>query len=44
VPVGVWLGRWLQQQVDTAWFYKISQVCLFATGLQLIYQRAGTIG
>ena len=38
VPIGVWLGLWLQQRVNTTWFYKISQICLLATGLQLIYQ------
>ncbi|MDL2354365.1 MAG: sulfite exporter TauE/SafE family protein [Pseudomonadota bacterium] len=41
VPLGVWLGLWLQQRVNTVWFYKISQICLLATGLQLIYQGSG---
>ena len=43
VPIGVWLGLWLQQRVNTQWFYRISQTCLFLTGLQLIYQGAGNI-
>jgi uncharacterized membrane protein YfcA len=43
VPLGVWLGLWLQRRVNTAWFYKISQVCLLATGLQLMYQGASKI-
>ncbi|MES2322292.1 MAG: sulfite exporter TauE/SafE family protein [Pseudomonadota bacterium] len=38
VPLGVWLGVWLQNRVNTAWFYRISHACLFATGLQLVYQ------
>jgi uncharacterized membrane protein YfcA len=38
VPLGVRLGMWLQDRIDVVWFYRISQVCLFATGLQLIYQ------
>jgi uncharacterized membrane protein YfcA len=38
VPLGVWLGLWLQNRVNTIWFYRISQACLLATGLQLIYQ------
>jgi uncharacterized membrane protein YfcA len=41
VPLGVWLGLWLQQRINTVWFYRISQACLFATGLQLIYQGTG---
>ncbi|MES2258306.1 MAG: sulfite exporter TauE/SafE family protein [Pseudomonadota bacterium] len=41
VPLGVWLGMWLQERVNTVWFYRISQSCLFLTGLQLIYQGTG---
>jgi uncharacterized membrane protein YfcA len=41
VPLGVWLGLWLQNRVNTIWFYRISQACLLATGLQLIYQGTG---
>jgi uncharacterized membrane protein YfcA len=43
VPLGVWLGLWLQDRVNTIWFYRISQACLLATGLQLIYQGSGAI-
>lgn len=44
VPLGVWLGMWLQNRVNTTWFYRISHICLFATGLQLIYQGSGPAG
>ncbi|HEU4372647.1 MAG TPA: sulfite exporter TauE/SafE family protein, partial [Telluria sp.] len=44
VPLGVWLGLWLQNRIDTVWFYRIAQACLFATGLQLIYEGAGKLG
>lgn len=44
VPLGVWLGLWLQNRIDTVWFYRIAQACLFATGVQLIYQGAGRLG
>jgi uncharacterized protein len=37
-PAGVWLGLWMQTRVNHEWFYRISQICLFLTGLQLIYQ------
>ncbi len=40
VPLGVWLGLWLQNRINTVWFYRITQLCLFATGVQLIYQGA----
>jgi uncharacterized membrane protein YfcA len=43
VPLGVWLGVWLQNRINTTWFYRISQGCLFATGLQLIYQGVGKV-
>jgi hypothetical protein len=43
VPLGVWLGLWLQKRINTLWFYKISQVCLLATGLQLVYQGVGKL-
>lgn len=36
VPLGVKLGIWLQHRVNHQWFYRISTVCLFATGLQLV--------
>ena len=38
VPLGVWLGLWLQERINHQWFYRITQSCLFLTGLQLIYQ------
>ncbi len=38
VPLGVWFGIWLQERIDTTWFYRIARICLLATGLQLIYQ------
>jgi uncharacterized membrane protein YfcA len=38
VPLGVWLGLWLQDRINHEWFYRITQSCLFLTGLQLIYQ------
>jgi uncharacterized membrane protein YfcA len=38
VPLGVRLGMWLQNKINLVWFYRISQTCLFVTGLQLIYQ------
>jgi uncharacterized protein len=38
VPLGVWLGLWLQDRINHQWFYRITQSCLFLTGLQLIYQ------
>jgi uncharacterized membrane protein YfcA len=44
VPLGVWFGLWLQKRIETVWFYRIAQTCLFATGLQLIYQGAGKLG
>lgn len=40
VPLGVKMGIWLQDRVNHTWFYRIAQGCLFATGLQLIYQGA----
>jgi uncharacterized membrane protein YfcA len=44
VPLGVWLGLWLQNRINTVWFYRISQGCLLATGVQLIYQGMGDHG
>ena len=38
VPLGVWSGLWLQDRINHQWFYRITQSCLFLTGLQLIYQ------
>lgn len=44
VPIGVWLGLWLQHRINVTWFYRISQACLLGTGLQLIYQGLVTPG
>lgn len=41
VPVGVYVGIWLQDRINLVWFYRISQTCLFVTGLQLVYQGGG---
>jgi uncharacterized membrane protein YfcA len=38
VPIGVLTGMWLQNRVNHKWFYRITQSCLFLTGLQLVYQ------
>jgi uncharacterized protein len=40
VPVGVKLGLWLQEKASPAWFYRIAQIGLLLSGLQLIYQGA----
>lgn len=40
VPLGVKLGMWLQDRVNTTWFYRIAQVGLLLTGIQLVYQGA----
>jgi uncharacterized membrane protein YfcA len=38
VPLGVRLGIWLQDRINLVWFYRISQACLFVTGVQLVWQ------
>lgn len=40
VPVGVKIGLSLQRRASPAWFYRVAQICLLLTGLQLIYQGA----
>lgn len=40
VPVGVKLGLWLQDIASPFWFYRIAQIGLLLSGLQLIYQGA----
>lgn len=40
VPLGVALGVYLQERVSTVWFYRIAQIALLLTGLQLMYQGA----
>ena len=34
VPLGVRLGIRLQDRINLVWFYRISQACLFVTGIQ----------
>jgi uncharacterized membrane protein YfcA len=41
VPIGVWMGLWLQDRINTMWFYRIAQCGLLITGAQLIYQGIG---
>lgn len=43
VPLGVRFGMWLQDKVDTVWFYRISQAGLLLTGIQLVYQDIGKL-
>jgi uncharacterized membrane protein YfcA len=38
VPLGVWAGFWLQSRLNHKWFYRITQIGVLLTGLQLIYQ------
>ncbi|NRR32899.1 sulfite exporter TauE/SafE family protein [Oxalobacteraceae bacterium] len=38
VPLGVRSGMWLQEHINTTWFYRISQAALLLSGVQLIYQ------
>jgi hypothetical protein len=38
VSIGVRLGLWLQDRVNYAWFYRITQSFLLLTGAQLVYQ------
>jgi uncharacterized membrane protein YfcA len=40
VPVGVYLGRWLQNRVSHVVFYRIAEIGLFVNGLLLIYEGA----
>jgi uncharacterized membrane protein YfcA len=37
VPLGVWLGVWLNQRFSEAGFVKVIQATLMITGLQLIF-------
>jgi len=43
VPLGVRFGMWLQDKVNTTWFYRIAQAGLLATGVQLIYKDVGNL-
>jgi uncharacterized membrane protein YfcA len=38
VPAGVWAGLWLHGRVNNTWFYRIAQLSLFGSGVQLVYQ------
>lgn len=37
VPVGVRIGFWLQERINTFWFYQIAQGCLLLSGVQLLW-------
>lgn len=43
VPLGVRFGMWLQDRINTTWFYRIAQTGLFVTGVQLIYKDVGRL-
>jgi uncharacterized protein len=43
VPLGVRFGMWLQDRIDTRWFYRIAQTGLLLTGIQLVYQDIGRL-
>jgi len=40
IPVGVWLGVWLNRKVSETWFTRLVYTFTFITGLQLIFQFA----
>lgn len=43
VPLGVWLGIWLNRRFNEAWFVRVIMVTLLFSGLQLIFNlRFGT--
>lgn len=39
VPVGVIAGFWLQGRINNTWFYRIAQICLLLSGIQLVVMR-----
>jgi uncharacterized membrane protein YfcA len=43
VPLGVRFGMWLQDRINTTWFYRIAQTGLLVTGIQLIYRDIGRL-
>lgn len=43
VPLGVRFGMWLQDRINTLWFYRIAQTGLLVTGIQLIYKDIGNL-
>jgi uncharacterized membrane protein YfcA len=38
IPVGVWLGVWLNRRVSEVWFTRLVYAFTFITGLQLVFQ------
>lgn len=36
-PLGIWLGIWMQGRVADVAFYRVCYVCLFLTGLKLLW-------
>ncbi|SNS40835.1 hypothetical protein SAMN06265795_102579 [Noviherbaspirillum humi] len=38
IPIGVWTGYWLQQRINHVWFYRIAQIGLLVTGIQLMLE------
>ena len=38
VPIGVWTGLWLQNRINTVWFFRIAQTGLLLTGVFLMVQ------
>jgi len=37
IPIGVWLGVWLNRRFNETWFIRIVLIALFLTGMQLIF-------
>ena len=37
IPVGVWLGVWLNRRFSQVWFHRVILAGLFLAGLQLIF-------
>ena len=37
VPVGIFIGLWIQRKIDDVLFYRAIMTLLFATGLKLLY-------
>ncbi len=36
-PMGVWLGIWATQRIDSGWFYRIAYGGMFLTGVKLLW-------
>ncbi len=43
VPMGVWLGVWLNKRIDGKWFSRIVYVILFLAGVELIQKNLGKL-